>query len=117
MSSTNANPRFMLEAFAPLVKGSDGLYYRDYDNHALVEILRNAGYYTYDWKDDEQITTLSYSFFRNTTQYWMIQLYNGFLDAIEIEGGSQLRLPAPGDIQGGISAFLIENKIGTQVLI
>lgn len=116
--STNANNQYLLENFAPVETGSDGKKYRDFDSHKLYELIRSLNLYLgYDWSDEEQITSLSYNIYGNTTEFWMIQFYNGFLDSLELTGGAFLKLPIPQEIEVALKKFEITNEIGQTVLI
>lgn len=76
----------------------------------LTKLLNSISEWTpYVYDGTEHITTISYKAYGNTTLWWIIMMYNGFMHPLEIEPGINIKIPTA----QSLSEFfikVIENK-------
>jgi len=71
-----------------------------YINPKILRRIRNIkSWQPYSWIHDDNIVSLSFNFYGNTTLYWVIQYYNGIIDQFEIKPGTTIKIPDTREIE------------------
>jgi hypothetical protein len=85
------------------------------DIHLLVDSLQR--FTTVKWTG-QQLTTLVYATYGNTTLIWLVLMCNGMLSRTELRMGMILKFPFLADINAWIAQNIVTtNSIGNTLLI
>lgn len=92
--STNYDPSFARSAFmATVVSTDDGSVWIDPLDQRLLNLLNgDIPYDAFSYRS-ESITTISFRYYRTTSLWWLIVMFNGFIHPHEIPSGYVLKIP------------------------
>lgn len=92
--SSNYDQGYERSKFMTIITSDyDGSLWIDPLDQNLLNIL--AGDISYDIFSyrSESITTISYNYYKNTSLWWLIVMFNGFIHPHEIPSGYKLKIP------------------------
>ncbi len=118
--STHMNVKYSINNFMPVIE----VEYADGNIELRLDMLdrrltRMLSIIT-EWRPvlfdgTEHITTLCYRVYGNTTIWWVVMMYNGFVHPLEIEPGTVIKMPSLPQINEYLLA--VKRKIGKVVQI
>ena len=114
--STSSSPKYWQTTFLPTKIASDGGLYVDILGDALVDLVTSiTTTIPYTVKEGDQLTTICYQFYQNTSLYYLVLYYNGLLFWDEVQPGDILQIPSLSQI----NLFFGRNRqqIGQRVTI
>ncbi len=96
--STNQDPAFEHSKFFEIIKQDGGDFLDVLDARLISRIRSIRTWSPYVWQNGVNLPNLSFRYYRNTTAFWVIAIYNGIVDPMSIQEGEIIKIPAYTDI-------------------